>query len=79
MAINGNNILILMDGQAKAGTRSNEIQCDCKIIEISSSTDKDWEAVIAGLILIYRHGAAHVNPRQHNDRIVYGYTLDNRI
>ena len=21
-------------------------------------------------------GAADVNPRQHNDRIVYGYTLD---
>ncbi len=48
MAINGNNILILMDGHAKAGTRTNEIQSDCKIIEISSSTDKDWEAVIAG-------------------------------
>ena len=48
MAINGNNILILMDGHAKAGTRSNEIQSDCEIIEISSSTDKDWKAVIAG-------------------------------
>ena len=48
MAINGNNIIITVDGHAVAGTRSNEVQCESEIIEISSSSDKDWKAVIAG-------------------------------
>lgn len=37
-----------MNGTAIAGTKSDEIQVDCKTIEIASSTDQDWEHVIAG-------------------------------
>jgi predicted secreted protein len=48
MAINGNNILILMDGHAKAGTRTNEIQSDCEIIEIASYDVADWKTLIPG-------------------------------
>lgn len=48
MAINGNNIIITVDGHAVAGTRSNEIQCEAEIIEISSSSNQSWKAVIAG-------------------------------
>ena len=48
MAINGNNIIITVDGHAVAGTRSNEVQCESEIIEISSSSNQSWKAVIAG-------------------------------
>lgn len=48
MAINGNNIIITVDGHAVAGTRSNEVQCEAEIIEISSSSNQSWKAVIAG-------------------------------
>ena len=48
MAINGNNIIITVDGHAVAGTRSNEIKCESEIIEISSSSNQSWKTVIAG-------------------------------
>ena len=48
MALLGNNIIITLDGNAIAATRSNEVKCDCDTIEISSATNQDWVAVISG-------------------------------
>ena len=48
MAVLGNNILVFMNGQAIAGTKSDELQVDCETIEIASATDQDWVHVLAG-------------------------------
>ena len=48
MAIQGNNIIVLMNGQAIAGTKSDEIQVDCETIEIASATDQGWTHYISG-------------------------------
>ena len=48
MATNGNNVLIYVNGSAVAGTRSNEIQTDGGLIEISSPDTGEWAAFIAG-------------------------------
>ena len=48
MATNGNNVLIYVNGSAVAGTRSNEIQTDGGLIEISSPDTGAWAAFIAG-------------------------------
>jgi len=48
MAIQGNNIIVLMNGQAIAGTKSDEIQVDCETIEIASATDQGWTHYLAG-------------------------------
>lgn len=48
MAINGNNIIITVGGNAIAGTKSNEIQSDMETIEISSATDSQWKAFVTG-------------------------------
>ena len=48
MAINGNNILIYIDGAVVAGTKSNEIQSNRELIEIASPTSGEWREFIAG-------------------------------
>ena len=48
MAINGNNILIYIDGTVVAGTRSNEVQSNRELIEIASPTSGEWREFIAG-------------------------------
>lgn len=48
MAVLGNNIIVYMNGQAIAGTKSDEIQVDSDTIEIASETDQDWVHVLAG-------------------------------
>lgn len=48
MAILGNNIIVYMNGTAIAGTRSDEIQVECKTFDISSGTDQDWTHLLAG-------------------------------
>lgn len=48
MAINGNNVLIYVNGALVAGTRSDEIQTDCELIEIASPDTGQWAAYIAG-------------------------------
>ena len=48
MAINGNNILIYIDGAAVAGTKSNEVQSNQELIEIASPTSGVWRQFIAG-------------------------------
>ena len=47
MAVLGNNILVFMNGQAIAGTKSDEIQVDCETIEIASATDQAWTHYIS--------------------------------
>ena len=48
MAVLGNNIIVFMNGQAIAGTKSDEIQVDSETIEIASETDQGWVHVLAG-------------------------------
>ena len=48
MAINGNNILIYIDGTVVAGTRSNEVQSNRELIEIACPTSGEWREFIAG-------------------------------
>lgn len=48
MAVLGNNILVFMNGQAIAGTKSDEIQVESDTIEVASETDQDWVHRIAG-------------------------------
>ena len=56
MAVLGNNIFIatndatLSPGTSKiiAGTRTNEINTECGVIEIASATQQDWQEFIAG-------------------------------
>ena len=48
MAVLGNNIIVLMNGQAIAGTKSDELQVDCETIEIASATDQAWTHHISG-------------------------------
>ena len=48
MAIQGNNIIVLMNGTAIAGTKSDELQVDCETIKIASSTDQGWTHYISG-------------------------------
>lgn len=48
MAINGNNILIYVNGAAVAGTKSNEVQTNRELIEIASPTSGEWRQFIEG-------------------------------
>jgi predicted secreted protein len=48
MAINGNNILIYVNGAVVAGTRSNEVQSNRELIEIASPSSGEWRQFIAG-------------------------------
>ena len=48
MAVLGNNIIVYMNGQAVAGTKSDEIQVESDTIEVASETDQDWVHQIAG-------------------------------
>jgi predicted secreted protein len=48
MAVLGNNIIVFMNGQAIAGTKSDEIQVDSDTIEIASETDQAWTHYISG-------------------------------
>ena len=48
MAINGNNIIITLNGTAIAGTKTNEIQREMETIEITSATDSNWKSFVTG-------------------------------
>lgn len=48
MARKGNDILIYSGGTLIAGTRSNEIQTDAELIEVSSATAGQWRSFITG-------------------------------
>lgn len=48
MAVNGNNILIYLNGSVVAGTRSDDIQTDCNLIETASPTTGKWATFIPG-------------------------------
>ena len=48
MAVLGNNIIVYMNGQVIAGTKSDEIQVESETIEVASETNQDWVHRIAG-------------------------------
>jgi predicted secreted protein len=48
MAINGNNVLIYIDGTVVAGTKSNEVQSNRELIEIASPSSGEWREFITG-------------------------------
>ena len=48
MAIDGNSILIYVNGAVVAGTRSNEVQTNRELIEIASPSSGEWREFIAG-------------------------------
>ena len=48
MAQLGNNILVFLNGTAIAGTKSNEIQTDCEMLEITNMSSADWRKFMAG-------------------------------
>lgn len=48
MAANGNTLLVYLGSSAIAGTKSNEIQCGCETIEVSSPTQGQWRSFIVG-------------------------------
>ena len=48
MAQLGNNILVFLNGTAIAGTKTNEIQTDCEMLEITNMSSADWRQFMAG-------------------------------
>ena len=48
MAKTGNYIIVYRGGTAIAGVKSNEIQGDCDMIEVASTTSGSWKEYIAG-------------------------------
>lgn len=46
--MNGNNIIIKLNGTAIAATKSNEWETQCETIEVSSPTQGAWRDYIAG-------------------------------
>lgn len=48
MAQKGNNIIVLRNGTAIAGVKSDEIQSGSDTIEVASATQQQWKEFIAG-------------------------------
>lgn len=48
MAQKGNNIIVLRNGTAIAGVKSDEIQSDTDTIEVASATQQQWKEFITG-------------------------------
>jgi len=48
MAQKGNNIIVLRNGTAIAGVKSDEIQSGTDTIEVASATQQQWKEFIAG-------------------------------
>ena len=46
--LKGNDIIVILNGDAIAATKSDELQVACEGIPISSPTTGDWTDVIAG-------------------------------
>lgn len=48
MAQLGNNILVYLNGTAIAGTKSNEIQTECDMIEVTNQNSAQWRQYLTG-------------------------------
>jgi predicted secreted protein len=48
MAALGNNILISQGSTVIAGTKSNELNVDCEVVEISDASQGQWKKFITG-------------------------------
>lgn len=46
--LKGNDIIVILNGEAIAATKSDELQVGCESIPISSPTTGDWTDAIAG-------------------------------
>ena len=46
--MNGNNIIIALDGEPIAGTKSNDMKSSCGTIETASPDTGEWKTYIAG-------------------------------
>lgn len=46
--LKGNDIIVMLNGNAIAATKSDELQVGCEGIPVSSPTTGDWTDVIAG-------------------------------
>lgn len=46
--INGNDIFVTLNGTIIAGTKSNEIQTECDIIEITNPNSGEWRQFMTG-------------------------------
>ncbi len=46
--LKGNDIIVILNGEAIAATKSDELQVGCESIPISSRSNGDWTDVIAG-------------------------------
>lgn len=46
--LKGNDIIVILNGDAIAATKSDELQVGCETIPISSRSNGDWTDVIAG-------------------------------
>lgn len=48
MAMNGNDILVYMNGVPVAGARSAEVRVDGELVEVAAATQGDWREFMAG-------------------------------
>ena len=44
----GNDIIVLADGKVICGTKTNDIQCDAELVNVSSSSDGAWVHRVVG-------------------------------
>ena len=88
MALNGNILIVLVDGHAIAGTKTNEIQVESELIEIASATQgsfreyltgrKQWQVTVNYLLMYASYQVIRTYPDAHlTDVFLVGnsYTL----
>ena len=88
MALNGNIILVQLDGHTIAGTKTTEIQVDSELIEIASATQgayrefivgrKQWQVTVNYLLMYATYQAMFTYPNASmTDALLVGnsYTL----
>ena len=88
MALNGNIILVQVDGHTIAGTKTTEIQVDSELIEIASATQgayrefivgrKQWQVTVNYLLMYATYQAMFTYPNAcMTDALLVGnsYTL----
>ena len=88
MALNGNIILVQLDGHTIAGTKTTEIQVDSELIEIASATQgayrefivgrKQWQVTVNYLLMYATYQAMFTYPNAcMTDALLVGnsYTL----
>jgi len=88
MALNGNILIVLVDGHAIAGTKTNEIQVESELIEIASATQgayreyltgrKQWQVTVNYLLMYASYQVVRTYPDAHLADVLFvgnSYTL----